>query len=359
MREHSGVGTDVPVRAVRARGRSALTRIVAALAVACLALAACGDGGSRSVLQPTWDAVTSAARDEGAVQVYSAGTPKQNDAVKAAFEAAHPNIAVTMVRLASQQLTQRADAEQSGGADNGADVVIHTDIGWFERHSAQPGFFHPLMGPSIRTPALASLVSEGALTVVPSAGVLGFAWNTQSINHRLALPGLVADPTLRGRIGVYDFGLNDVFALQFKHYEDAYGEQFLRSLAALQPRYYPSTVPMAQALGARQIDVALPMVGTATTDLPVEMAYEQRPLAIPFRAAVAGWAQNPNAAELFTDFLMSPAGQEAWAAGSVSALPNIGSALFNTSQVELADVTAYDRAFYDSYVAKLNAIFGR
>lgn len=317
-------------------------RLAAAFAAVIMTLSGCASAGGG---------------DSASLQVYSAGTPQQNEALREAFTAEHPNVSVTFVRLATGDLTQRVDAEQSGSA-TGADIVIHTNMNWFRQRSQQGDSFLTLQGPSFNDDSVSKLVEDGS-TVVTSAGVSGFAWNTQAIKRELSLPDLVQDKNLRGRVGIYDFGLRNDLVLQLWHYEQLYGEQFLRDLAALQPRYYPSVVPMAQALGAGQIDVALPMVETATADLPVKMGYETEPLATPFRAAIMSSTTNEDAAHDFMNFLMSQPGQAAWAAGSASALPDIEGAPYSVSEVKLADVTAHDQEFYDSYVDRLNSIFGR
>jgi iron(III) transport system substrate-binding protein len=303
--------------------------VVAAFAATALALtAACGssatpaDAGGSAVDPnegggPAWQSVVDAANREGQVVLYS-----NSDGVNAAFEAAwataYPGIKLVVSKYASGELTTKLDAEKGGGVV-GADVITVSTKPWLEAN------LDVLVEPS--GPALAKYwagsryVYGGGKYVLAAATPLGAGINTEQL-AKLGNPAVTTykdllQPQLKGALGIVP-GTGAPAAEQWWFYaaEQMGGDSAVTRLAELQPRLYTVPATLATDLASGEVAVgAYNIKGTidalAAKGAPIRFVTLEPVISTPVTAAVVGWAKNPNAAQVFQNWLLSPAGQVA------------------------------------------------
>ena len=108
--------------------------------------------------------------------------------------------------------------------------------------------------------------------------------------------------------------------------EENYGEDFVTQLAAQEPKIYPSSLPMAQALTSGEISAASfvqVQVDEKEAGAPVDSGLADEVWGARFNTSILNIAPHPNAAQVLSNFLVTQPGQEAIARKSASVLPDI------------------------------------
>ncbi|ODU07032.1 MAG: hypothetical protein ABS81_02795 [Pseudonocardia sp. SCN 72-86] len=312
----------------RRRTRSALAIVAAGLL--CIT-AACGSGAPdpastapQSSIDPNegggaeWQKVVDAANKEGSVVLYLS-PPGVEERLKQAFAANYPGIKLTTLRQGTGELTTRLDQERTTSAA-GADVTLHSSKAWFDKN---------VDSLAVSTgPALGKYWSAGNLlppskTYAPVASsTWGLGINTELFKELGAKPitsyADLLQPELKGAIGIAPAG-NSPASTQWwffaaPHLGDAAG---LRTLASLNVTPYPGgSAPLAEALasGEKAVGVyesTLTVGSLVKSGAPIEIVDLQPPIAIAYFSGAVKWASHPNAALVFQNWLMSPAGQVA------------------------------------------------
>ena len=191
----------------------------------------------------------------------------------------------------------------------------------------QAGHIIPMTGPAFDDPAYdrAELVHDDAYFEV-SAVVFGYGWNTDKVPDGLTSMEDVLDPKFEGKVGVVEPSLEALVDF-YKYLEETYGAEFVTALAAQRPRIYPGAGPLREALAAGEIEVSTyssPMTDMVATGAPVEWEIPESAWGARFYGGIVDSAPNPNAAQLFADFLVSETGQVANVFNeSVAVLPDI------------------------------------
>ena len=272
-----------------------------------------------------WDAVVAAAEEEGKVTFYTAQGLDQANQVKAAFEEEHPGITVDVVRDISSNLIPKLEAERQTG--NGiADVYVSADTAWWAT-TAEAGHIIPMTGPAFDDPAYdrAELVHDDTYFEV-SAVVFGYGWNTDKVPDGLTSMEDVLDPRFEGKVGVVEPSLEALVDF-YKYLEETYGAEFVTELAAQRPRIYPGAGPLREALAAGEVEVSTyssPMTDMIAAGAPVDWEIPDSAWGARFYGGIVDSAPNPNAAQLFADFLITEEGQVANVFNeSVAVLPGI------------------------------------
>lgn len=279
-----------------------------------------------------WDGIVAAANEEGAVVVYSGSPDSTNALVEAAFEATYPEIDAEIVRLNSSEIVPRVDTERSTGSE-GADVLSNTLTPWLNQ-MADEGDLTEMVGPAYAAvlestyaerPALARDRFFGSYT----GGAWEIVWNTDLVDTPISgyadlvaradeFEGQVAMPDLYGDVVVEYYRNIQVGA-------DGEGDpaesEILAGLAALEPRFFDSVVPLTNAVAAGEVKAGIYSVAPVWRALEAEGAPvtgttdPEIPASANVYLAVTGYAKNPNAAQVFADFMFSPDGQTAAATG--------------------------------------------
>jgi iron(III) transport system substrate-binding protein len=284
--------------------------------VALLGMSACGGDGGSSAKAPTtgdekWDAIVEAAYDEGRVNVYNAASETQNERLTEAFEEKYPGIELSITRGATE-LPERVSAELENGTD-GADVLMYSDPNWFIDHEAD-----------LATLDLPS--TEGWSKdwwAVPDKAVVATAlpwsmivWNTKTFPEGFENYEDVLDPSVKGKLGTRS-EVSPSVAGYLDHLETELGTEYLEGIAAQDPKFYPSGVPLMQAVGSGEVGVANLGVPSVIDELqasgaPIDYVFAEPGFGYTHAAATFAEAKRPNAGLVFMDFFLSEEGQTAY-----------------------------------------------
>lgn len=293
--------------------RLSLVPRAVALTVASTALVACGSPDT-SDLGADVDEISTLAVEEGKLVVYSAATEEVNSALVAAFGEKHPDIDVTVTKLSSGDLRSRFASETSSGAQS-ADAVIATDTVMF---TADPDWFTGYTEEQV--PNLADVregyTGESHFSVVTSPWVVTF--NDQKLSEGPVTWQDLAKPQYAGKTTLADPKVSTDSVMSFYQLlMDEYGADFLATLGKQNKDWFDSSVPAVQKVAAGQVALAAPgarahSLALSAAGAPLEVVTPQPVVAFTNNFGAASAAQNPNAAAVFADFLLSPEGQSAF-----------------------------------------------
>ncbi|MBY6436878.1 extracellular solute-binding protein [Rhodococcus kroppenstedtii] len=306
-----------------------MTRFLVASVAAATALSMTACGGSNDTSGPvegSWDDVVAAANAEGSVMLYSSQKPANLEALKAAFTAKYPDIAMDFVRGADTELLPRIETENRTGSGT-ADVHMVTDAAWITAASESGAYSTEVVGPDFDAADYDRSTSvKNDTFFLSSAAVFGLGWNTAAVPGGLTTPDDLLNPDFRGRIGIVDPTGFASYVDLYRHYAETYGADYWDRIAELQPRVYPSALAVAQALTSGEV-VASPMVQPLVTEVeagaPVDWALPENPWGTPWYTHVLSASTHPNAAQVLADFMVTPEGQAALNNGYAAALPDI------------------------------------
>jgi len=287
---------------------------IAVLALTSVALAACGGSADAAKVSGNFNEIAQRATDEGELVVYSAATDDVNAALTKAFSAEHPDIKVTMTRLSTGDLRSRFASETTAGAQS-ADALIVTDPLLFNE---DPQWFVDLT-PDV-VPNVAD-VREGYahkenVALVTSPWVV--TYNTKKISSGpatwkdLATPGFIKDATLANPEVSADSVLSFYQILM-----DEYGADYLKALGEENDDWFDSSVPAVQKVAAGQVALAAPgakghSAALVKSGAPLKVVIPTPVIAYTNLLGVASGAAHPNAAMVFTNFMLSAHGQAAF-----------------------------------------------
>ncbi|MDT0202700.1 extracellular solute-binding protein [Nocardioides sp. AE5] len=275
-------------------------------------LAACGGSDEPGVLADDWDGIVQAAKDEGSLTLYtSAGTVPSEELIKAFTD--KYGVDVTLVRGIDSELLPKIETELN--INKGiADVFITSDQLWTESH---PDAVTELKGPAVDEDAYNAAVNAPEKTwAATHAFIAALSWNTDLVSKDLATFADLLDPSLsNGKIGLPDPDVSPSIVQFYQHLEAVEGVDYVEKLAAQSPRIYSSTAAMMQAIASGEV-AASPytqlMVDEKAAGAPVEYVVPEDAWGVRSYGGVMKTAPNPNAAQLFMDFVLSHDGQVAF-----------------------------------------------
>ncbi|GAF44712.1 ABC transporter substrate-binding protein [Rhodococcus wratislaviensis] len=340
-----------------------LRRVLAGLGIAAVTLAAsaCGSGETVEVsaddLGPAgdsaWQEVIDKAKEEGSVTYYSGQATDNLQNSAAAFESAY-GIKVDIVRDNDANLQTKLAAEASTG-NQVADLVASAAKPWVAERLAER-YFSPATGPAFSAPEFdsAKFLSDGTI-FYSSAAVLTYGWNTDRVQDGLSGYEDLLDPSLAGgKIGVI-LPISAAIVDFYDYLGETVSPDFVQKLAAQQPRTYTGAQAIAQALTSGEIAAAvytLPLTTEKKAGAPVDSGLASPVFGAPFYTGVTAKAPHPNAAQLFANFLVTKAGQDAIANRAGSVLPDISTAVTSADDIWTSshtvtsdDVTAFRGEF--------------
>lgn len=311
-----------------------------------------------------WAETIRAAAEEGTLTMYSVMLPNINESLERGFEAAYPDIDLEIVRVIGNEIDARLDAERSTGAE-GADIVANVNYDWAVE-AAEAGDLVAPIGPNATDERWAEEPAsfEGGLLQTTSITGLGIAYNTDLVAEAPEGYEDLLDAALQGEIGLVD-NTNQAATDLYAWMAETFGDEFLEDLAAQEPTFYESAVPMQEALVSGEIAVAVwganAIVQDAKSDgAPVEFVLGDPGWSPQVISYIPSWTGSPAGAQLLYDFLASDDGQAIVGNGNVSALPDVPGSLGSTEEVTLIDI---DRVTDETWVADQQAAwretFGR
>lgn len=333
------------------------------------ATAACGGGsdsssaggGSGCEFGPTDDAAWSQtledAASDGGLNWYTIFSPDQVTRVIDAFEEVCPAVKITETATGAAMLPLVESQVASGG--DGADVFIWGDEEWFKAH---PDDVAELSGPygSEYPEASFPLPGKAASVFTNPQGFL--MWNTQEFPDGFSDFTELTDPKLKGRIGMRE-DVTTVYIGFLKFMEDTFGPDYLPALAKNDPKFYPSAYVVPQAVASGEIGVAnIATVGAAKSlkdkGAPIDYMIPEDSYSAVATMGVLAESKRPAAAKVFSEWLMSPEGQEAVVGDGegASALEGIEGSLdlSDTFTLKAASITPEVRA---EWTKKFEQIF--
>jgi iron(III) transport system substrate-binding protein len=348
---------------MEARRRGRVVSVLGSLALV-VTLTACG-GGDDDGAAPApaeggdFDSVVEAANEEGEVTIYSGQGLDQLNDLAARFEDAYPDINMEVVRGTDADLAPRVEAENQTG--NGiADIYVSASEPWVQTHAEMEWFIAPI-GPNFSESEYNAdeLVHEGG-AFETNAAILTFGWNTELFPDGLADYPDLLNPDLRGNIGVPEPAAPS-FVDWYLYLEEHYGEDFIEDLAAQEPRIYPSSLPMAEALTAGEIAAASfvqPLAVEKEAGAPVDSGLAPEEVwGARFFGMILESSPHPNAAQLLADFIITPEGQEAIASRNASVLPDTPGAVAFIDDVRRQDLEQLTPEKVAEFQAEWNSLF--
>lgn len=340
-----------------------ITKAIATVAIAAstFGLAACGGSSSSSgPVEGSWDDVVSAANKEGSVMLYSSQKPANLEALKAAFNAKYPDIAMDFVRGTDAEINPRIETENKTGKGI-ADVHMLTDAGWIQNAADSGAYSADLVGPALDAPAYEpdkSVINDRFF--LTSAAVFALGWNTSAVPGGLNTPQDILNPAYKGKIGIVNpTGIASYVDL-YRYYAKTYGEDYWERLAALEPRVYPSALGVAQALTSGEVVVSpsvQPLVTEVEAGAPVNWKLPPNPWGTPWYSQVVGVAPHPNAAQVLADFMVTTEGQTALNPGYAAALPDIPGAVARAQEIASPDVAELTPEKVEQYSEEWQKLF--
>lgn len=327
---------------------------LAAVSVAVMAgLTACGSDEPKTQLADgDWDSVVAAAKEEGAVTLYSSQGAAQLEDFAAGFKDKY-GITVEVVRDIDANLLPKLDAELKTGSPS-VDVVIQSTEGSAKQYSDNGDFAKPI------APAFDDLdVMRNDYYFDVDATVITFAWNTGKFGGKLASYEDLLNPELKGKIGVPEPTV-PAFVDFYLYLEELYGEDFSAKLAAQEPKIYPGALPAAQALSSGEIAAAAyvePQIDEKASGAPVEWDFEDKQWSAVFYGAIVADSLNPNSAQLLVDYMMSEEGQSKVARKAASVRPDVPGTVATLDTVHRLDLTKITPEVVAEYQAKWNKLF--
>ena len=329
----------------------------------CIAAAACATNvsaqGAFTGYQPAeWAKIVAAAKAEGKVILYAVPVPAALAAFKAGFEKAYPGIVVEPTRLVGTQLPAKIDQDRQSGVD-GADVTIAAEVTWLAERASQGALKAPV-GPA--TAAWPAKYVIGGVAPILALEPFVLTYNSNLVKTALTGYADLLRPEFKGgKLGMVEPNSGAMVAF-YDWLEKAQGTDFLSKVAAQNPRLYVSALPVTQGNIAGEIALSSFSVPTVVSPqiaqgAPIKMVVPNPSVGVAYAGGVFSWAKRQNAALVFLDFMMSPAGQSVWAGKG-----EVGSPIGVPGSLDVRTINALDQSKYppdvtNAYQAKWARIF--
>lgn len=275
-----------------------------------------GDDGSStdqsSVTAGDFAETVAKAEEEGKVTLYTSQFPDRLAEFEKAFEAKY-DIDLVVVRANDSDNIPRLETEHKTGRV--ADVWVAASETVLIDKVDEGEWFVPAIGPNLDDPAYerAENYRDGDYFVVGGVPVV-LGWNTDLVPDGLTDLADLLDPSLaNGKIGLVE-PLAPVQVDLYKWMDATFGDGYVEKLAKQNPRIYPSTIPMGQALASGEIAASpgvLPQEDEAANGAPVASTLSPKGFwSTPYYGAVLAGSPNPYAAQVLVDYMVSAEGQD-------------------------------------------------
>ncbi|MGY2129472.1 ABC transporter substrate-binding protein [Blastococcus sp. SYSU DS0617] len=335
------------------------------------------DVGEASEVTPVDDAVLEQAREEGEVLLYTNAEDQQTAPIKAAFEAAFPDITLRSLPLDDDEMLQRYATEVATGTPT-ADVVMNSDAaGWLDFVDA--GNVEDYEDPN--TPNLPDYALLGPGVYAASLDPVIAVFNKQLLPEDQQ-PTTLAElaemaPELDGQIGTTDISNSVQMASTTTFIEEngAEGWALLDRIgehASVENSNGPLVTKTAQGQYVADFFVSGSVRAFITGDVAQVVNYRYLQDGTPLNprgVAVTAEAPHPNAAKVFLNWLLSVDGQEAACEGGFTpyrsgvecpfGLPEVIAAVGGEENLLIG---SYDREVVeqqDEIIERWNEAFGR
>jgi iron(III) transport system substrate-binding protein len=296
-------------------------------------------------------ALVSAAKKEGKGTLYTVTVPEPTENLLKAFTKKY-GIEIDIQKLTGAALAQRFTAEYDSNI-NLADLFVSSDP-VFPTDAMKKGW----LSPADDLPALKDWPKAGYQGGLVSVAFYPYvlAWNTTLVPGGLKSFEELNDPKWHGKVLVGDPRVLASARLWYVAVMEKFGENFLRDLGK-HATYSPSVVPGLQQLAAGSQGIYAPAVHLSVVSIMEKGAPINYSLPEPITvsrpvAGIAAKAPHPNVARLLLNFWMTKEGQEVYAKGGYTLLPNVpGTKL-------LSGFTDMDADAGEKQLSKINSLLG-
>lgn len=278
--------------------------LVAFAALAGVSLTGCATAAESS---------TNSSSDAASITLYTSEPQEKIDEIIAAFAEQQPNISVEVFRAGTGDLTARIEAERVAG-DIQADILLAADAPTFEAYAAEDLLleFESAEAQNINQDLIDPEGFYVGTRIIPTA----IAYNTDLVETPPSSWQELADPQWADKIVMPNPDVSGAAAFNAAvwYNDDKLGKEWLEKLAANNPVIVDSNGPTSQAIAT-----GTQPVGAVVDYLVRELAAAGSPIAVSYPsdgvpyvsqpAGIFASTDEPEAAQLFIDFLLSVEGQ--------------------------------------------------
>ncbi|MCO6383442.1 ABC transporter substrate-binding protein [Oceanicola sp. 502str15] len=265
------------------------------------------------------DEVIAAAKAEGTVTFYSVVPETIAQPFVEGFEAKY-GIDLDYQRLTSGAMGQRYAGEADAGAVV-ADALAMTDR-FFMNDASAKGWLAPVteLDDSADFPEQFRTENFYMVQLLPH----GLAYNTGQVEGAPDWQSLI-DPSMKGRLTLVDPRNGFYTSVFYYALREAFGEDYLKALAAQEPRLVESATLGAQQVAAGASAICAPAYPNLLPTLkeqgaPIELAMPEPTVASSVLAGISKDAPHPNAAKVLMSFLLGEEGQALYNSNNTSPL---------------------------------------
>ena len=265
-----------------------------------------------NLLASDQDGIIEGAKKEGALVVYTSMSVDQAQRILDVFKARYPFLKTTMFRAVGERLLTKIMTEaQAGKYDFDAVQSAESQAYFLKKKNLLQKYVSPETK-NIQKPFFDPEGYWAAVYIMPNV----IAYNTRMIK-RNEVPKTDEDllnPKWKGRIGM-DHTKPEWFAWQLKRMGEEKGLAYMKKLGAQEFRLYAGLSVVTNLLAAGEFPLVLNTYLHNVEDIkrkgaPVDWIV-QDPVFTKFQPlGIGSKAQHPNAAKLFTDFMLSEEGQK-------------------------------------------------
>lgn len=269
--------------------------------------------GSNAVLaapEITLEKVREAAYKEGQLIWYESSPEGQITKVMAAFNKKYPKIKFEHVRLRGADVGTRIIAESQANAPTadvattGLEILLPLD---------ERGL---LIRPNWTELGIPQKLIATSYALISMASIYCLNYNTNLVSQAEAPKKWedVLNPKWKGKIGIWQ--KPSAIALLVPAWGEERTLDFAKKLAEQKPVFYQSSFPLNDAVAAGEISVGITIYHTTTAALekgaPLKLVFVDPTPYEPLCSSIPVKSSHPNAAKLFTAWLLSPEGAEAY-----------------------------------------------
>lgn len=256
-----------------------------------------------------------AAFEEGQLTVYASAAESMIVSLIDGFMDEYPEISVDYFRAAGTALFNRFATEADAGSTI-ADVFMPTVQPAFV--SDNPDWFVKLTDEDMPLAAEWPAEFRDDFTVQTTVEEIVVIVNSDNVKNPPKTWDDVLDEQYKGRIILVDPLASPGYMSWYAIAREAFGDEFLEGLAALDPVWVDTGATGAQQVATGQYDLVIPTYPSHAVALidqgaPLELITNLDPTqGITTSIAITADAPNPNAARLFANWLLTPAAYEIW-----------------------------------------------
>lgn len=333
--------------------------VIASLTLGAFALTACSSAATEEVTPETPEA------EPSSITLYTSEPQEKIDGIVAAFNEEHPSVTVEVFRAGTGDLTARIAAEEKSG-EIGADLLLAADAPTFEAYAERDLLMQ--YESSENASIMQELIDPENFYVGTRLLPTVIAINTNEITEAPSSWADLTDSAYAGKIAMPNPDVSGAAAFNAAVWldEEALGLSWLEALAVNKPLILDSNGPVSQAVAEGSSPAGV-VVDSLVRDLaaagsPIAAVYPEE--GVPFVSQPVGIFANtdePEAAKLFVDFLISKKGQEV--AVTQSYLPIREDVASPEGAPEIASITFLNpdlkkiQASQADAVATFNALF--